>query len=130
MDGRPVAPSHSISQLTLMTSAKGVGVPSLADNPILLSGCLEGSRPLGEVGSLGLPSWTMLPGAEQAAGGPSEDPGLTLASPDLDNYLNTLWCYHPFPFCYCSHSAALPQSGEEVPCACRFWGQEASTRRT
>lgn len=62
----------------------------------------------------------MLPGAEQAAGGPSEDPGLTLAPPDPDNYLNTLWCHHPFPFCHCSHGAALPQSAEEVPCAVGF----------
>lgn len=87
----------SISQLTLTASAKGVGVPSLADEPVLLLGCLEGCRPLGEVGSPGLPSWTLLPGPEQAAGGPSEDPRLTLAIPNPEKYLNTLWCHHSLP---------------------------------
>lgn len=87
----------SISQLTLTASAKGVGVPSLADEPVLLWGCLEGRRPVGEMGSPGLPSWTLLPGPEQAAGGPSEDPRLTLAIPNPENYLNTLWCHHSLP---------------------------------
>lgn len=115
----------SISQLTPKASAKGVGVPSLADEPVLLLGCLEGRRPLGEVGSPGLPSWTLLPGPEQAAGGPSEDPRLTLAIPNPENYLNTTL----FLLSLLSQRCPPPEWGGSNLC-CRFWGQETSTSGT
>lgn len=59
MDGKPVAVAHRQHQSAHPAGQhQGVAVPSLADEFILLWGCSEGVRLLGEVGSPGLPSWT------------------------------------------------------------------------
>lgn len=59
MDGKPEALAHRQHRSAHPAGQhQGVAVPSLADEFILLWGCSEGIRPLGEVGSPGLPSRT------------------------------------------------------------------------
>lgn len=116
MDGRLAG---SISWLTLLASARAWVCPTWQSS--LSLGLLVGQQAPGEGGEPWLAWLDHLPGAEQAAGGASEDLGLTLASshPPV-NYSNSPWWHHPFPSCHCSHIIALPQSGEEVPCAVGF----------
>lgn len=113
----PSSQSASVKSAHPAAECQGVGVPGLADEFILLLGCSEGIRPLGEVGSPGLPSWTTFPRAGQV----TEAPLKTLAS-----LLNSLVAPLASLQSLCSHRAALPQAGGSTLCGW-FWGQEATT---
>lgn len=66
VDGRLVAPARRQHQSAHPDDQhQDVGVLSLADELILFWGCSEGTRPLGKLGSPGLPSWTTLPRARR-----------------------------------------------------------------
>lgn len=117
MDGRLAG---GISQLTLLASTRAWVCPTLADQPIL-GAVGRAAGPWGRWEALAcLAGPPVKGGGDQAAGGASEDPGLTLVSPHPANYSNSRRWHRPLPRCHGSHIAALPQSGEEVPSALGF----------
>ena len=103
----------SIRQLALLVSALGWVCPARQMSLSFLQEGWEGSRPLGEVGSLVLPLAPHSQGHSRQREAPSENPS-HLRPPA--SYLKA--CGGATPFC--SLSVVLPQSGEEVPRAVGF----------